>query len=59
MARSRVSKIKRIYDPPADDDGFRVLVDRLWPRAKGEAIQLGTKLFDRLAFNGHHDAILG
>jgi uncharacterized protein YeaO (DUF488 family) len=25
-------KIKRIYDPPAEDDGFRILVDRLWPR---------------------------
>jgi uncharacterized protein YeaO (DUF488 family) len=25
-------KIKRIYDPPAPDDGFRILVDRLWPR---------------------------
>ena len=24
--------VKRIYEPPADDDGFRVLVDRLWPR---------------------------
>jgi len=24
--------LKRIYDEPADDDGFRVLVDRLWPR---------------------------
>jgi len=24
--------IKRIYDAPADDDGCRVLVDRLWPR---------------------------
>ncbi len=23
---------KRVYDPPADDDGRRVLVDRLWPR---------------------------
>ncbi|QHK19359.1 DUF488 family protein [Pseudarthrobacter psychrotolerans] len=23
---------KRIYDAPADDDGCRVLVDRLWPR---------------------------
>ena len=23
---------KRIYDAPSDDDGFRVLVDRLWPR---------------------------
>jgi len=24
--------IKRVYDPPARSDGFRVLVDRLWPR---------------------------
>jgi uncharacterized protein YeaO (DUF488 family) len=24
--------IKRIYEEPADDDGCRVLVDRLWPR---------------------------
>ncbi|WP_431218349.1 DUF488 domain-containing protein [Leifsonia xyli] len=24
--------VKRIYDPPAPDDGFRILVDRLWPR---------------------------
>jgi uncharacterized protein YeaO (DUF488 family) len=23
---------KRVYDPPAKDDGYRVLVDRLWPR---------------------------
>ena len=23
---------KRIYDPPSDDDGFRVLIDGLWPR---------------------------
>jgi uncharacterized protein YeaO (DUF488 family) len=24
--------IKRAYDIPAPDDGYRVLVDRLWPR---------------------------
>lgn len=24
--------VKRVYDPPAADDGLRVLVDRLWPR---------------------------
>ncbi|HKD47083.1 MAG TPA: DUF488 family protein [Rhizomicrobium sp.] len=24
--------IKRVYDPPKPSDGFRVLVDRLWPR---------------------------
>jgi uncharacterized protein YeaO (DUF488 family) len=27
-----VVKIKRIYDPPSEDDGVRILVDRLWPR---------------------------
>ena len=25
-------KIKRAYEKPARDDGYRVLVDRLWPR---------------------------
>ncbi|MDD5465957.1 MAG: DUF488 domain-containing protein [Candidatus Omnitrophica bacterium] len=32
-------KIKRIYEMPSKDDGFRVLVDRLWPRgvSKGKA----------------------
>ncbi len=24
--------VKRIYEPAARSDGFRVLVDRLWPR---------------------------
>jgi uncharacterized protein YeaO (DUF488 family) len=24
--------IKRVYDTPEGDDGYRVLVDRLWPR---------------------------
>jgi uncharacterized protein YeaO (DUF488 family) len=24
--------VKRAYDPPAPEDGYRVLVDRLWPR---------------------------
>jgi len=24
--------IKHIYDPPSTNDGFRILVDRLWPR---------------------------
>jgi uncharacterized protein YeaO (DUF488 family) len=32
-------KIKRIYDPYSKDDGYRILVDRLWPRGikKAEA----------------------
>jgi uncharacterized protein YeaO (DUF488 family) len=25
-------KIKRVYDLPTKEDGFRILVDRLWPR---------------------------
>lgn len=29
--------IKRVYDPPSDDDGLRVLVDRLWPRGLTKA----------------------
>lgn len=31
-ARSPEVPIKRAYDPPARNDGKRVLVDRLWPR---------------------------
>lgn len=23
--------IKRVYDEPSEQDGYRVLVDRLWP----------------------------
>ncbi len=34
-------RIKRADEPPARDDGFRVLVDRLWPRGvKKEAAAL-------------------
>ena len=29
--------MKRVYDPEAPDDGYRVLVDRLWPRGLSEA----------------------
>lgn len=25
-------KIKRVYEKPEDEDGIRILVDRLWPR---------------------------
>jgi uncharacterized protein YeaO (DUF488 family) len=33
MATHRASiRVKRVYDPPEDADGVRVLVDRLWPR---------------------------
>ena len=31
MPRPKI-QLKRVYAPPAPDDGVRVLVDRLWPR---------------------------
>lgn len=34
-------KIKRVYEPAMPEDGYRVLVDRLWPRGcKKEALKL-------------------
>ncbi|MER5738167.1 MULTISPECIES: DUF488 family protein [unclassified Streptomyces] len=30
-------RVRRVYDPPAPDDGVRVLVDRLWPRGLAKA----------------------
>jgi uncharacterized protein YeaO (DUF488 family) len=34
-------RIKRVYDPPAKDDGTRFLVERLWPRGmKKEALHM-------------------
>ena len=33
--------IKRVYEAPAEGDGYRVLIDRLWPRGlKKEAVPL-------------------
>jgi len=30
-------RLKRAYEPPAPTDGYRVLIDRLWPRAVARA----------------------
>lgn len=30
-------KLKRAYEPASPDDGYRVLVDRLWPRGIAKA----------------------
>lgn len=30
-------RIKRIYEPAAEGDGYRILVDRLWPRGVPKA----------------------
>ncbi|HBA55338.1 DUF488 domain-containing protein [Syntrophorhabdus aromaticivorans] len=32
-----IIKLKRIYDSPDKEDGFRILVDRLWPRGLTKA----------------------
>ncbi len=55
--------LKRVYDPPDDGDGTRILVDRLWPRglAKDKArIDLWLKDIApsnalRKRFHGHPD----
>lgn len=28
----KLVQVKRIYEPPEASDGFRILVDRIWPR---------------------------
>lgn len=50
-------KIKRVYEEPADTDGYRVLVDRLWPRGmKKEYLKYDvwekTSLLLRICVNG-------
>jgi uncharacterized protein YeaO (DUF488 family) len=46
MARKAKIRLKRAYDAPSDDDGTRILVERLWPRGvskKEAAIDLWLK----------------
>jgi uncharacterized protein YeaO (DUF488 family) len=46
MAKKTMIRLKRAYDAPSDDDGTRILVERLWPRGIGkeeEAIDLWIK----------------
>jgi len=31
-------QLKRAYEPPEPDDGFRILVDRLWPRGVSKSL---------------------
>jgi uncharacterized protein YeaO (DUF488 family) len=40
-------KLKRVYETASQDDGVRILVERLWPRGvKKEALKLDTWLKD-------------
>jgi uncharacterized protein YeaO (DUF488 family) len=36
MADKKI-RLKRAYDEPEDSDGYRILVDRLWPRGVSKA----------------------
>lgn len=37
MANKDNIVIKRVYEAPAKDDGYRILVDKLWPRGVKKA----------------------
>jgi len=55
--------LKRVYEEPAESDGYRILVDRLWPRGLAkEDIELDEWLkqiapSDRLRKAFHNDVI--
>ena len=56
-------RIKRVYEAAAKEDGYRVLVDRLWPRGmKKEAAKIDLWMkdiapSDKLRKSFHHDAM--
>jgi uncharacterized protein YeaO (DUF488 family) len=56
-------RTKRVYEPAAKEDGYRVLVDRLWPRGmKKEAAKIDLWMkdvapSDELRKSFHHDAM--
>ena len=37
MANRAEVRVRRVYDEPDDNDGVRVLVDRIWPRGMTKA----------------------
>jgi len=56
-------RIKRVYEQAGKEDGYRVLVDRLWPRGmKKEAAKIGLWMkdiapSDALRKSFHHEAV--
>ena len=56
-------RIKRVYEEAKKEDGYRVLVDRLWPRGmKKDAAKIDLWMrdvapSDRLRKSFHHDAM--
>lgn len=46
-------RLKRVYEPPAPEDGYRILVERLWPRGfSKEQAKLDLWVKDAGASNG-------
>ena len=37
MSGASTLRLRRAYEEPAPDDGYRVLVDRVWPRGRSRA----------------------
>jgi len=37
VATSGKVRVRRVYDEPDEDDGLRILVDRIWPRGMTKA----------------------
>jgi len=62
--RLAVIRVKRVYETPKKEDGYRVLVDRLWPRGmKKEAAKIDLWMkdvapSDALRKSFHHDAMM-
>jgi len=56
-------RIKRVYEPATKEDGYRVLVDRLWPRGmKKDAAKIDLWMkdvapSDALRKSFHHDVL--
>jgi uncharacterized protein YeaO (DUF488 family) len=44
-------QVKRMYDPPAKEDGARFLVERLWPRGTKKGRCLWTPLSNDVMFH--------
>ena len=42
-------ELKRVYDPASESDGYRILVDRLWPRGLTEESARVDLWFRRIA----------
>ena len=52
-------RLKRAYEPAAPADGYRVLIDRLWPRGVSRRAREGTLTLVYSAHDAeHNDAVV-